>query len=124
MLLRRVRSAVLKLVGVCCQQRPVRKSSSRRKLAGLRLVRQKQRRDSVRNGWRNSARNIIVHSRRLERIFLSQGDEVVRLPRILFESFRYCGGRFNLLPLPYDRSRPQLGAQDAAPLHLLAENTA
>src|ERR1700722_636288 len=74
--------------------------------------------------YSNPPRNILLHGRWVERSLLSQGHEIRRLPRILFESFRYCGGRFNLLPLPYDRSRPQLGAQDPAPLRLLTEDPA
>ena len=68
--------------------------------------------------------NFILHSRRLQRIFLSQGHEVGRLPPLLFESLRYSRGGLDLLPLSHDRSRPQLGAQDAARLHLLAEDPA
>src|SRR4029077_19887535 len=62
---RRVRSAVLKRLGVGCQQRPARKSPSRRRLAGLRPVKRNQRRDSVRNGWRNSPRNFIGQPRNI-----------------------------------------------------------
>ena len=120
---RRVRSVVLKRLEVGCQQRPARKSPSRRRLAGLRLAKQKQRRDRVRNGWRNSARNIILHSRRLERILLSQGHEVGRLPSLLFESLRHRRSGLDLLSLSDHRGRQQLGAQDAARLHLLAERS-
>jgi hypothetical protein len=44
----------------------------------------------------------ILHRRRLEWIFLSQGNEVGRISRLLFESLRYRRGGFNLLSLSYD----------------------
>src|SRR3984957_15360621 len=91
---RRGRSGLPKWVAVGCQQRPARKSPSRRRLAGPRPVKQEQR---VLNGWRNSAR-------RLERCLLSQRHEISRSPPLLFEPLRYRGSGLDLLPLSHHQA--------------------